>query len=143
MIEPINPTLLFSILADATRLRILNLLSQSEVSVFDLIDVLREPQPKISRHLAALREIGLVETRRHGKKVFYRIARQQDENLNEVLRAAFLWLGQNAEMRGESEQVSRLNQCSIEIETSASEDVSVLANKSNRLRKNELDVFLL
>lgn len=66
---------LFRAFADPTRLRILNLLIEGEVCVCDLCDVLDEIQPKVSRHLAYLRRAGLVEVRRDGKWMHYRITK--------------------------------------------------------------------
>ena len=65
----------FRAFADPTRLRILNLLIEGEVCVCDLCSILGEIQPKVSRHLAYLRRAGLVEARREGKWMHYRIAR--------------------------------------------------------------------
>ena len=65
---------LFKALADATRLRILGLLLAGEVCVCDIHETLKMPQPKASRHLAYLRRSGLVETRREGLWVHYRLA---------------------------------------------------------------------
>ena len=62
-------------LADPTRLRILALLADGEVCVCHLHDSLDIPQPTASRHLAYLRRTGLVETRRDGLWVHYRVAR--------------------------------------------------------------------
>ncbi len=65
----------FHALSDATRLRCLALLhSQGEVCVCELTRTLGQSQPKISRHLGLLRDLGLVETRRAGVWVHYRIA---------------------------------------------------------------------
>jgi ArsR family transcriptional regulator len=66
--------LLFRAFADATRLRILHLLTSGELCVCDLVDVLRLPQPKVSRHLAYLRRAGLVLARREGFWTHYRLA---------------------------------------------------------------------
>src|SRR5947209_7886700 len=66
---------LFKALADATRLRILGLLLTGEVCVCDIHESLKVPQPKASRHLAYLRRSGLVETRRDGLWIHYRLAR--------------------------------------------------------------------
>ena len=69
------PSELFRAFADPTRLRILNLLSEhKEICVCDLCDVLDEIQPKVSRHLATLRRVGLVHGRRDGKWMFYSLA---------------------------------------------------------------------
>jgi ArsR family transcriptional regulator len=69
---------LFKALADRTRLRILGLLLAGEVCVCDLQDSLKSPQSKVSRHLAYLRRAGLVETRREGLWVHYRLASLSD-----------------------------------------------------------------
>ena len=65
---------LFKALADATRLRILGLLLTGEVCVCDIHESLKIPQSKASRHLAYLRRSGLVETRRDGLWIHYRLA---------------------------------------------------------------------
>jgi len=59
-------------LSDTTRLRILNLLSDGELCVCDLMAVLNIPQSTISRHLAYLRNSGWVEGRRKGRWMYYR-----------------------------------------------------------------------
>jgi ArsR family transcriptional regulator len=64
---------LFKALADVTRLRILGLLLTGEVCVCDIHQSLKIPQSKASRHLAYLRKSGLVETRREGLWVHYRL----------------------------------------------------------------------
>ncbi|MBZ5560376.1 MAG: metalloregulator ArsR/SmtB family transcription factor [Acidobacteriia bacterium] len=69
---------LFKALADGTRLRILGLLLTGEVCVCDIHESLKIPQPKASRHLAYLRKSGLVETRREGLWVHYRLATHSD-----------------------------------------------------------------
>ena len=69
---------LFKALADATRLRILGLLLTGEVCVCDIHESLKIPQPKASRHLAYLRRSGLVETRRDGLWIHYRLGTLAD-----------------------------------------------------------------
>jgi ArsR family transcriptional regulator len=69
--SPAEPPDLFRAFADATRLRILNLLLERELCVCDLCAVLGESQPKVSRHLAILRRAGLVRVRSEGKWKFY------------------------------------------------------------------------
>jgi ArsR family transcriptional regulator len=69
---------LFKALADATRLRILGLLLTGEVCVCDIHESLKIPQPKASRHLAYLRRAGLVETRRQGLWIHYRLGTLAD-----------------------------------------------------------------
>ena len=72
---------LFRALADETRLRILGLLLSGEVCVCDIHESLKVPQPKASRHLAYLRRSGLVETRRDGLWIHYRLATPTDRVL--------------------------------------------------------------
>ena len=71
--KPVNLAGLFAALADTTRLRLLNLMGGREVCVCYFVEILRQGQPKISRHLAYLRKAGLVAARREGKWMHYRI----------------------------------------------------------------------
>lgn len=66
--------LAFRAVADPTRLRILNLLRTGERCVCELVDSLRIPQPKASRHLAYLRRAGLVTVREDGRWAYYQLA---------------------------------------------------------------------
>lgn len=65
---------MFRAFADETRLRILHLLSKGELCVCDLMTALRLPQSKVSRHLAYLRNAGLVADRRDGRWKHYALA---------------------------------------------------------------------
>jgi ubiquinone/menaquinone biosynthesis C-methylase UbiE/DNA-binding transcriptional ArsR family regulator len=58
---------------ESTRLRILALLAESELTVSDLTDILRQSQPRISRHLRLLAEARLVERFREGSWAFFRL----------------------------------------------------------------------
>jgi ArsR family transcriptional regulator, arsenate/arsenite/antimonite-responsive transcriptional repressor len=75
-------------LADATRLRILGLLLTGEICVCEIHDSLKISQPKASRHLAYLRRAGLVDTRRDGLWIHYRMAKLSDPVLAAVADAA-------------------------------------------------------
>src|SRR5574340_614068 len=59
---------------EETRLRILALLAEAELTVSDLTDILRQSQPRISRHLRLLAEAGLVDRYREGTWAFFRLA---------------------------------------------------------------------
>src|SRR4051794_15055936 len=59
---------------EATRLRILALLAEAELTVSDLTTILRQSQPRISRHLRLLAQAGLVERHREGSWAFFRLA---------------------------------------------------------------------
>lgn len=79
-----KPNQLFKAFSDETRLRILNLLAQRDCCVCEFQNLLRVPQPKISRHLAYLRRSGLVETRKCGKWIMYSLAKPQN-SVHELL----------------------------------------------------------
>lgn len=69
-----NVTRVLAALTDATRLRLVRLLLRRELCVCELVDALRMPQYKVSRHLRTLRAAGLVEARRDGRWMHYRIS---------------------------------------------------------------------
>jgi ArsR family transcriptional regulator len=64
---------LYRLLSDPVRVRLLALTSAEELSVGELAEVLREGQPKISRHAAVLRDAGLVSARKQGTWVLLRL----------------------------------------------------------------------
>ena len=64
-------SLLLRLLADPTRMRLLALLEQEELTVAEIAAVLHLAQPRVSTHLAKLREAGLVRDRRAGVSVYY------------------------------------------------------------------------
>jgi ArsR family transcriptional regulator, arsenate/arsenite/antimonite-responsive transcriptional repressor len=69
---------LFKLLADESRLKILNHLTQSEeLNVRTLCTLLDQTQPSVSHHLALLKEAGLIECRRDGKHNFYKLVRRR------------------------------------------------------------------
>lgn len=65
---------IFKACSDATRLRILFLLAIRELCVCELVSVLEIPQGKISRHLALLKQAGVVEDRRDGTWIYYSLS---------------------------------------------------------------------
>jgi ArsR family transcriptional regulator len=82
----------FKALSDANRLRIVNLLLHGELCVCDIQYVLETSQPNVSRHLAYLKNSGVVLDRRDGYRVFYRIATPREPNrklLFDFLRQIF------------------------------------------------------
>ena len=79
---------LFLALSDTTRLRLLALMANGEVSVGFLAGQLGESQPKTSRHLAYLRNAGLVSARRDGKRIHYDIQWPEDNSVAAVLSTA-------------------------------------------------------
>ena len=98
---------LFAALADRTRLRLLNLIGGREVCVCYLVEVLRQGQPKISRHLAYLRNAGVVEARRDGKWMHYRLERTDDPAMASVLDAVFESFKLDREMQADLSRLTR------------------------------------
>ncbi|MGM0554220.1 MAG: metalloregulator ArsR/SmtB family transcription factor [Pseudomonadota bacterium] len=83
----IPPSNLFNLLADDTRLRALVLLqSEGELCVCELTHALEMSQPKVSRHLAALRHNGVVMTRREANWIYYRMATDLPEWASVILK---------------------------------------------------------
>jgi ArsR family transcriptional regulator, arsenate/arsenite/antimonite-responsive transcriptional repressor len=79
---------LFYLLNDQTRLRsIVLLLREGELCVCELTHALEMVQPKVSRHLALLRDKGLVQTRREGQWIYYRIATTLPAWVDDILAA--------------------------------------------------------
>ena len=62
--------------AEATRLRLLVLCAHGDLTVSDLVQILGQSQPRVSRHLRLLTEAGLVDRNREGSWVYYRLAQQ-------------------------------------------------------------------
>src|SRR5438067_12107629 len=81
-------------LGDPTRLRMLELLAEEELSVGELVDRVGRPQPRVSEHLACLRWCGFVTTRREHRTIYYRAA---DERVMSMIALARALLGDNAE----------------------------------------------
>jgi ArsR family transcriptional regulator len=78
-----------ALLADPTRLRILLLLGEEELSVVELQEILGMGQSRISNHLAQLRQAGLVRDRRSGKNIYYTLLeREAMPDLEPILKAA-------------------------------------------------------
>ncbi len=82
----------FRVLGDPTRLHILELLEEGELSVGELVAAGGQPQPRVSTHLACLRHCGFVRAERRGKEIVYslalrgldRIAEQADSVLEPI-----------------------------------------------------------
>jgi ArsR family transcriptional regulator len=81
------PSTVFKCLGDETRARVMLLLcGQGELCVCELIRALDDSQPKISRHLAQLRACGLLETRRQGQWIYYRLHPELPQWVTDVLQ---------------------------------------------------------
>jgi ArsR family transcriptional regulator, arsenate/arsenite/antimonite-responsive transcriptional repressor len=98
---------LFRALGDPTRLRLLNLMADQEVCVCYFIEVLKAPQPKISRHLAYLRRAGIVSARREGKWMHYKLKFPQDRHAASILRTTIEALRQDLVIQQDWERLNR------------------------------------
>jgi len=103
------PSDLFAAFANPTRLRILNLLrAEKEVCVCDLCEVLDVLQPKVSRHLAILRDAELVQVRADGKWKFYGLAQPRTALQRTLLRCVGDCLGELEELAADRERLAGL-----------------------------------
>ena len=91
----------FQTLGDNTRLRLLNLMGNQEICVCYLVEVLGQPQPKISRHLAYLRRAGIVAARREGKWMHYRMVVPPNIGAAQVLQQTLTWLREDRAMQSD------------------------------------------
>jgi len=63
----------FNAVAEPRRRDILNFIAMQERSVNEIVDALEMEQPSVSKHLKVLKEVGLVEVRREGRQMMYRV----------------------------------------------------------------------
>src|SRR6185312_8963370 len=75
-------------LADPTRLRIVALLARDELSVNELQEITRLGQSRISTHLGLLQDAGLLESRREGKRTFYKVNSTAEGPAREIIQLA-------------------------------------------------------
>jgi ArsR family transcriptional regulator len=101
----------FKALADSTRLRILGLLLTGEVCVCHINEALKIPQPKASRHLAYLRRAKLVDARREGTWMHYRLATLPDVVLGTVQSAVTHALRHQPEVQKDLARLEKLTGC--------------------------------
>lgn len=134
---------IFLALSDKTRIKLVGLIGDGEVSVNYLCESLGVSQPKVSRHLAYLRAMGMVHTRRDGKWIYYSLFEPESREGSRLFRDTLSWITSQLEPasngfssnreprspdRGKAEDVTP-------IDTYAYAD----ANEAN----DELEVYLL
>ncbi len=105
---------LFSALADRTRLRLINLIGDSEVCVCFLVEILKTSQPKISRHLAYLRRARVVTARREGKWMHYRLTEPPDEHAARIFREVRTSLSEHPEFERDREKLEKVC-CAVQL----------------------------
>ena len=100
----------FQMLSDETRLRALALIErQGELCVCELMHASGLSQPKISRHMAALREAGLVTATRRAQWVFYDINSALSDWQKQVLSAALTSLANEAVIAQDEARLKSMN----------------------------------
>jgi ArsR family transcriptional regulator, arsenate/arsenite/antimonite-responsive transcriptional repressor len=97
----------FQALGDVTRLRLLNLMGDQEICVCYFVEILGQPQPKISRHLAYLRRAGIVAARREGKWMHYRMVMPPNMGAARVLQQTLAWLSEERTMQADRARLSK------------------------------------
>lgn len=100
--------LLFKALADRTRLRLINLMGDTEVCVCFFVEVLRTNQPKISRHLAYLKRAGVVSARRDGKWIHYRLVEPPESHAAKIFREVRAGLANDPAMQSDRERLQKI-----------------------------------
>jgi ubiquinone/menaquinone biosynthesis C-methylase UbiE len=95
-------------LAEPSRLRLLRLCAEGELTVSDLVEVLGQSQPRVSRHLRLLCEAGLLDRFRDGAFVFYRLARRGADA--KLARAILEMLPDDAVLALDQERLEALRQ---------------------------------
>jgi ArsR family transcriptional regulator len=113
--QTVEMDMLFRALADRTRLRLLNLMGPDEVCVCYFVEVLRTPQPKISRHLAYLKRAGVVAARREGKWIHYRIVEPTGPHAARVFSDLRTWLLNDPAMQRERGKLVQM--CCVKLPT--------------------------
>jgi ArsR family transcriptional regulator len=103
--------LMFRAFADPTRLRILHLLVRGELCVCDLVDTLEVPQPTASRHLAYLRNAGLVQSRQEGHWHHYRLTPARGAFHKKLLECLKCCLGEVPQLAKDLRQLGRCRCC--------------------------------
>lgn len=97
----------FQALGDNTRLRLLNLMGDQEICVCYFVEIIGAPQPKISRHLAYLRTAGIVEARREGKWMHYRIVMPPHIGATQILKQTLASLKDDKAMQTDTARLTK------------------------------------
>jgi len=135
----------FIALADRTRRRILNLMREQEICVCFFTEILDVSQPKISRHLAYLRNAELVTARRDGKWMYYRIVQPEDFYARQILQKTLEWLASQERMQKDYEKLTlacSLPNAPVTISRASQSSILREANISYK-RQEEMETYLL
>lgn len=95
-------------LSDPTRLRMVALLEKDELSVNELQEITRMGQSRISTHLGLLQDAGLLDSRREGKRTFYKLNRAPDSGAEEFIDLAIRGAKELPEREGDVINLKRI-----------------------------------
>jgi DNA-binding transcriptional ArsR family regulator len=107
---PRAPTTLdpFNAIAEPKRRRVLEALAHGERPVNDIVQMLKWPQPMVSKHLGVLKQVGLVSVRRHGRNRMYSVNAQQLKPIHDWAKMfERLWTHQLDRIKARAEQAAR------------------------------------
>lgn len=99
---------MFKALGDENRIRVIALLSHGELCVCHLEDALDMAQPTVSRHLSVLRAAGVVDSRRSGNWIYYRLAPQSDAGCQRQLKVLARSFAKQELLRRDVEKLLRV-----------------------------------
>jgi ArsR family transcriptional regulator len=99
---------LMKALGDETRLRVVALLSHGELCVCHVEAALGLSQPNVSRQFSLLRAAGLVDSRREGSWIYYKLARQENPERQRLLRAVVQGFAKQDVLRRDVERLLRV-----------------------------------
>ncbi len=107
-LEDVRPlTRAFRALGDETRVRIVALLAHGELCVCHLESALGLSQPNCSRQLGVLKAAGIVDSRRDGTWVYYRISDQEHDSVKSVLDVLAKTFGAERALRADHARLKR------------------------------------
>ena len=103
-----DPWVTLKLLADSTRLRLINLLTREELSVAELQEVLDMGQSRISSHLAILRQAEAVVDRKDGKRTYYSLSDALRGHVKNLIKAAIQAVDECDEVLADRENLKRI-----------------------------------
>ena len=134
---------MFLALSDKTRIRLVGLMLNGEVTVNYLCEALGESQPKVSRHLAYLRSMEMVNTRRDGKWIYYSLSESNNRFRSRLLNDAAAWIASvtNGRASHVAETLKPEMEPPIDTQTALQNDIYAEANTFEE--PVDLEVYLL
>ena len=107
---------IYECLCDETRLRILNLLSRQPLCVWQLQEVLRVPQVRVSKHLSYLRDRQMVESFRQANEIVYHLPRKPSRELVSHLKCLQDCGQENSSLRADLTRLAALKYEAVSVE---------------------------